>query len=250
MKINKNYLNLKQSYLFKTIAKKTEEYKNAHPDADICTSSGCCTAAANPDELRTLWGAGYDDCWKKICAAVEETDGQYLVYDGEPILAAFHSSSSGATESAADVWDERPYLVSVSSPETQADVKNLVTTVEVSAEDFKSAVTGASNASLGPDPAAWVGGIEHNAAGRVKAVTVGGAELSGAAVRSLFSLRSTDFDLEYTGSVFIFTVRGYGHGVGMSQYGANVMAKDGATYADILEHYYPGTELVVAVEIG
>ena len=224
--------------------------KPAHPDADICTSSGCCTAAAEESELRTLWGAGYDDCWAKICAAVEATDGQYLVYDGEPILAAFHSSSSGATESAADVWGERPYLVSVSSPETQTDVKNLVTTVEVTAEDFKSAVTGASDAVLGADPAAWVEGIERNAAGRVKAVTVGGAELSGAAVRSLFSLRSTDFDLEYTGSGFVFTVRGYGHGVGMSQYGANVMAKDGATYADILEHYYPGTELVVAVEIG
>ena len=224
--------------------------KPAHPDADICTSSGCCTAAAEESELRALWGAGYDGCWAKICAAVEETDGQYLVYDGEPILAAFHSSSSGTTQSAADVWSERPYLVSVSSPETASDVKNLVTTVEVSAEDFKSAVAGTSGAVLGPDPAAWVEKTERNSSGRVRTVTVGGAEISGAALRSLFSLRSTDFDLEYTGSAFTFTVRGYGHGVGMSQYGANVMAKGGATYADILEHYYPGTELVVAVELG
>ena len=224
--------------------------KPAHPDADICTSSGCCTAAADMDELRALWGSGFDGCWARICAAVEQTDGQYLVYNSEPILAAFHSSSSGMTESSADVWGERPYLVSVSSPETQENVKNLVTTVEVSADDFKSAVSGAADVVLGAEPGEWVGGIERNSSGRVKSAAVGGAELSGTLLRSLFSLRSTDFDLEYTDGMFVFTVRGYGHGVGMSQYGANTMAKDGASYAEILEHYYPGTELVVAVELG
>ena len=90
----------------------------------------------------------------------------------------------------------------------------------------------------------WIGGVERDASGRVAGARLGGVYIRGTELRSLFSLRSTAFTLEYTGSSFLFTVTGFGHGVGMSQYGANAMAKSGADYREILAHYYPGTQLV------
>ena len=227
-----------------------ENRKSAHPDADVCMTSGCCCACADEAELRERWGGSFEEYTAKINAAVAATDGQYLVYDDEPILAAFHSSSSGMTESSADIWSEKPYLVSVTSPETEADVINLITTVEVSPDELRRAVQAAAPGTSFPDdPAEWIGSAERFESGRVKSLTLGSAELSGTAVRAMFSLRSTDFDLVYTGSGFVFTVRGYGHGVGMSQYGANVLARQGESYADILAHYYPGAELVRSVRV-
>lgn len=223
--------------------------KNAHPGADICTSSSCCMAYISEDDLREQWGAGYGAYFEKICRAVKDTDGQYLVWDNEPILAAFHSSSSGRTESGANIWSDIPYLLSVDSPETEQDVKNFITSVEVSTDEFRTAVKQLySEASFSDGPENWVGEIKRNSSGRASEVTIGGVQVSASALRAMFSLRSTDFDLVFDGAKFVFTVRGYGHGVGMSQYGANVMAKDGSSYAQILSHYYPGTELVVAVK--
>ncbi|MCD8099590.1 MAG: stage II sporulation protein D [Oscillospiraceae bacterium] len=225
----------------------TEHESAAHPQADVCTDPACCAAFATETELREKWGEDYDEYWAKICAAVSATDGQYLVWQGEAILAAFHSSSLGATEDSSAVWGAVPYLVSVSTPESAEDVTNLVTTVEVSTEDFKNSVLSAdSTAVLDGEPSGWLGAVTLTASGRVASVNIGGTELSGSALRSIFALRSTDFTLEYTGESFLFTVSGYGHGVGMSQYGADTMAQGGAGYAEILSHYYPDTELVVA----
>jgi stage II sporulation protein D len=227
-----------------------ENRKSAHPDADVCMSPGCCCACTDETELRKRWGGSYEEYTAKIDAAVAATDGQYLVYDDEPILAAFHSSSSGMTESSADIWSAKPYLISVSSPETETDVINFITTVEVSPEELRRAVQAAEPGAVFSDaPAEWIGSIERFESGRVRSIVLGSAELSGTAARAIFSLRSTDFDLVYTGSGFVFTVRGYGHGVGMSQYGANVLARQGESYADILAHYYPGAELVRSVRV-
>ena len=94
-----------------------------------------------------------------------------------------------------------------------------------------------------------MGSVTPSAGGRVGSISIGSQEISGLAMRQLFALRSTDFNLKWTGECFLFTVQGYGHGLGMSQYGANAMARAGAGYDEILAHYYPGTELVVAVEV-
>ena len=93
------------------------------------------------------------------------------------------------------------------------------------------------------DESEWIGEITHDESGRVASAVLGGEKLSGTELRSLFSLRSTAFTLEYTGSSFLFTVTGFGHGVGMSQWGAKALAEQGADYRAILAHYYPGTEL-------
>lgn len=229
----------------------SENRKSAHPDADICTDSGCCAACTDEERLRLKWGEGYDKYYEKILSAVSETDGQYLVWEDEPILAVFHSSSLGSTESCENVWGARPYLISVETPETEEDVTNLLSTVEVSAEDFKSSVLAACpEAELSGSPENWLGETLRSDSGRVSEISIGGVKLTGLTVRAVFALRSTNFDVEYSGGSFIFSVRGYGHGVGMSQYGANVMARAGSSYDEILRHYYPGTELVMAVMVA
>ena len=218
--------------------------KPAHPEADVCDDPACCKAHSTDEELREKWGESYEENMARVLEAVRSTDGEYMSYGGEVIQAVFHSSSAGRTEDSAAIWQAEPYLVSVESPETAEDVPNYVTSVTVSPEDFREAVlTVHPEAEFGEDPAFWLGAAVRDASGRVESVDIGGTQVPGTELRTLFQLRSTAFTLDYTAEGFLFTVTGYGHGVGMSQYGANVMAEDGADYEEILTHYYPGAEL-------
>ena len=222
--------------------------KDAHPDADVCTSPACCAAFADDAALRARWGAEFARYASKMRAAAADTDGQYLVWEDEPILAVFHAASAGQTEAGGALGVAAPYLVSVPSPETAETVAALESTVEVSSAEFRGAVASvAPDAVFGDDPAAWLGAVTRTESGRVASVQIGGAAVSGLALRQLFSLRSADFSLAWDGSCFRFSVRGSGHGVGMSQYGADLLAEGGASYAEILAHYYPGTRLVIAM---
>lgn len=216
-----------------------------HDDADICADASCCQAYLSADELREGWGDNYDAYLARIGQAVDATDGEYLAYEGEPALAAFHSSSSKMTEDSSSLWGELPYLKSVETPESEQDVPNFVSTLELSALDFRDTILYAEpDADMTGDAEHWVGETVRDAAHRVEAVTIGGVSFTGQRLRELFSLRSADFEITCSDGKFTFTVLGYGHGVGMSQYGANVMAKGGSDYAKILSHYYPGTELI------
>ncbi|NCB73522.1 MAG: stage II sporulation protein D [Clostridia bacterium] len=222
----------------------TEHANPKHPEADICTEAGCCMAYAEESELRGVWGEDFDKNMSAIKAAVTDTDGQVLTFEANPILASFHSSSAGKTEDGAELWGKVPYLVSVNSPETKNDVPDYVTSVEVTKDNFRETVLLLkADAVFSDNPSDWVSNTELDESGRVRSVTVGGAVLSGSEMRKLFSLRSTAFVLEFKDGIFLFTVTGYGHGLGMSQYGANVMAKNGFDYKEILAHYYPQTEL-------
>lgn len=215
-----------------------------HDGADICASADCCQAYKNSEELQAAWGDKYEKYVKKIEKAVDSTDGKYLSYNGEPAMAAFHSSSEGTTENSGALWSDLPYLVSVDTPETEKDVPNFVSRLEQREIDFRDTVLYAKpEADMTGEAADWIGKIKKDAAGRVESIVIGGESFSGNELRSLFSLRSTDFTLEHKDGKFVFTVKGYGHGVGMSQYGADVMAKNGADYKEILSHYYPGTAI-------
>ncbi len=219
-----------------------------HENADICSSSDCCQAYLSPEQLKTSWGDNYELYIKKIIAAVEATDGQYLSYGGEPALAAFHSSSDGSTENSDAIWNGLPYLVSVDSPETAESVPNFISEVHSADIDFRDTVLYLKpEADMTGEPSGWVGEIKRSDSGRVDCILIGGVEFTGSELRKLFSLRSTDFDISRGEGEFIFTVRGYGHGVGMSQYGADLLAESGEDYAAILDHYYPGTSLVIAM---
>ena len=216
----------------------------AHPDADICNDPACCKAYADEAALREKWQDSYETYLSKITAAAAETDGQYLCYQGEPIEAVFHSSSAGATEASAAIWNERAYLVSVESPETSEDVPNFITTVSFSPRELNTKLTKARpEIQLSDSPSAWISGLENTLSGRVESLWIGSEQFTGTQLRSALGLRSSNFTAEYKDENFIFTVSGYGHGVGMSQYGANVYAKQGWTYQEILSHYYPNTQL-------
>ncbi len=216
-----------------------------HGEADLCADPGCCQAWLSVGELRERWGEGWEDKLERIRRAVEATAGQSLRYQGEPVFAAFHSSSAGATEDCGAVWNPRPYLVSVDSPETAADVPGYLSSLRCDPLDFRDAILSVCpEADFSGEEEDWIGPLRRDGSGRVASVELGGQELSGTRLRSLFSLRSTAFSLDYEDGLFVFTVSGYGHGVGMSQYGAMVMARDGADYRSILAHYYPGTELI------
>ena len=223
--------------------------KAVHPEADVCVSSGCCAACAAEAELRERWGADFERNLRRLRDAAEATDGQYLSWEGERALTVFHASSLGRTEDGAALGVDAPYLVSVSTPETPEQVRQLCTTVELTPLELRHGVeTLCPGTAFSADPGEWLGETERDAAGRVAQQHICSAALSGSALRTLFALRSTDFDLAYTGGCFVFTVRGFGHGLGMSQYGAEAMAESGAGYREILAHYYPGTELVCPAE--
>ncbi len=224
---------------------------HAHQDqgADICADSGCCQAYIDPQKAAANWGDNAQSYTEKIAQAVSDTAGQVMTYDGKPIQAVFFSSSTAATEDAQAVWGNGlPYLVSVSSPEGE-EVPNYYSTVTLTQEEVEKLVKEAyPDADLSGDPAGWLSGMTLTASGRVGTMKVGGVELSGGAVRTLFSLRSACFQVTCQEGKFTFSVTGYGHGVGMSQYGANAMAAQGSSWEDILKHYYTGVEIEMKSE--
>lgn len=215
-----------------------------HDGFDVCDDISCCAAYADSAALHDKWGLNFDTYYSKIKSAVESTDGLYLTWEGEAILAAFHASSFGSTESSENVWSSpKPYLKSVSTPETADKVTNLFTTLTVSEKDFKETVLKKyPDAVFDKDTSKWITQAVYDESGRVSSVNVGGVKLTGVQLRTLFSLRSAAFTCKADNGGIVFAVSGYGHGVGMSQYGANIMAKNGASYEEILLNYYTGVE--------
>ncbi len=215
-----------------------------HPDADICGDSTCCQAYIERSAAETRWGLSAREYGEKIAQAVAETDGLGVLYDGQPIQALFFSSAAGKTVDAMEVWGNAvAYLKSVDSPEGE-EVPNYRTQVTLGAEEVKSlTLTAYPGADLSGDPSAWFGEASRNQGGGVISIPLGGITLTGGQVRTLFSLRSASFSVTWDGGQFVFDVTGYGHGVGMSQYGANTMAKTGSSFAEILTWYYTGAEV-------
>ena len=214
--------------------------KEAHPNADVCTDPSCCNAWLSEEAAREKWGGDFDGWESRIEEAVAATDGQVALYDGQPILAVFHSSSAGKTAGAGDVWSgDMPYLRSVDSPEGEETVPNYYSAAEFTAAEAKALLAQAHpelTFSGGPDK--WFGAVEKDESGRVGPVEVCGAPLRGVEVRRIFSLRSACFTIDAAADRVTFRVTGYGHGVGMSQYGANELARQGRTWQEILLWYY------------
>lgn len=214
-------------------------------EADLCTDPACCQAYTDAKTAEENWGRKAKKYEKKIQEAVEETDGQIAVYGGAPILAVFHASSAGLTRAAGTVWqNDLPYLQPVDSPENADTVPGYVREVEISAERVKQQVKGKfPEADLSGPPEKWLSGAVRDEAGSVETLSVGGVTMKGGTLRGLLGLRSACFAWKVEGESFHFTVTGHGHGVGMSQYGAQTMAEEGADYREIVTHYYPGAEL-------
>ena len=210
--------------------------------ADICTDSTCCQAYISEENARNNWGENADAYEQKIEDAVSGTDGQAILYNGQPILAVFHSSSAGLTRRAGEVWQsDLPYLQAVESPEAGDAIPNYYSRVEFTAEEFREAFTAAHpEADLSGEMDSWLRDAVVDDAGSVSTVTVGGVTVKGSQLRSILGLRSACFEWEVQDGKLVFFVTGFGHGVGLSQYGANQMAADGADYREIVTHYYTG----------
>lgn len=210
----------------------SHQAKGPHlPQADVCTDFACCQAyLATPP---ASWGAATKEYSEKLRSAVDATAGQVLTQDGALIDAVFHASSMGQTAPAQAVWGAAvPYLVSVSTPETAENVPDLQREAAFTPEELETL--------LGPGE---LGETVYEPWGGVATLAVGDRLLTGAEVRKTLGLRSARFRVEDRGDRIVFITSGYGHGVGMSQRGADLMAKEGATYQEILAHYYPGTTL-------
>ncbi len=222
-----------------------------HPEADICSDSSCCAAWKTEAYLQEKWGENYGEYSAKLQEAVFLTDGLALAYNGTPALAVFHSSSPGCTESSQEVWArDLPYLTSVESPESAEQVPHYISSVTLSAQEFMDTVLEYyPDAVFSADMSDWIGEIEYSESGRIHSVELGGVRISGTQLRAIFSLRSAAIEFTLDGASVTMTCTGFGHGVGMSQYGANVYARQGVEFQDILAAFYPGTELVDVKEL-
>lgn len=189
------------------------------------------------DQMKNKWGNSFNTYYNKIKNAVENTNGEYLSYNGNYIEALYHSTNNGKTESSLDVFGNYyPYLVSVSS-EYDKNASSYLRTISMPLDTISNKL----GLSLNNDSVISI--ISYTDGGNIKEININGNNFSGKKVRELLGLRSADFDISISDNNANITTRGYGHGVGMSQYGANGMANAGYSYKDILSHYYPGTTL-------
>jgi len=211
-----------------------------HPEADVCGSYACCKAFHPSERLRERWGMHYDHYSQIIRDAVADTDGIILIYGGIPILAAFHSSSYGMTETSSAIWGSVPYLQSVETFESVYDVPNYYEETQLTFSAFReTALSGVPGAVLDPDDKPhWISDVSYTDSGRLESLNIGGVIVTGAQFRRLFGLRSTAIRFSFEADSITITTGGYGHGVGMSQFGANTMANKGYPFAEILLWYY------------
>ena len=189
------------------------------------------------DQMKNKWGNSFNTYYNKIKNAVENTNGEYLSYNGNYIEALYHSTNNGKTESSLDVFGNYyPYLISVSS-EYDKNASSYLRTINMPLDTISNKL----GLSLNRDSVISI--LSYTDGGNIKEININGNNFSGKKVRELLGLRSADFDISISDNNANITTRGYGHGVGMSQYGANGMANAGYGYKDILSHYYPGTTL-------
>jgi stage II sporulation protein D len=210
--------------------------------ADFSCETGSWRIYVTQQQMQQRWKEDYSTFYTNLASAVESVYGQVLRSGKELVNATYCSISSGQTEDAAAVWGKAyPCLLPVASP---GDIyaAGYLSSVSMTPAEFQKAAENLG-CRLSGSPAGWAGSCQRTASGMVSILSLGGKSVKGTDVRTAFGLRSANFSLAYTGGRFVFSVKGYGHGVGMSQAGATAMAKEGETYQHILAWYYPGSTL-------
>ena len=216
-----------QAVVARTYALYRVQVSQKHPQGAVCTDYTCCQAYQKEENYT-------DADLKQIRDAVMATAGQVLTYGGRLAETTYFSCSGGMTEDAKDVWgSDIPYLRAVSSP-GEENATHYTDTVTFTLSDFCKKL-GVTSANLGA--------VTYTRGGGVATAVIGGQSFSGQALRSKLGLRSTAATISVSGEQVTVTTKGFGHRVGMSQYGADAMAVTGSSYEEILQHYYPGTEL-------
>jgi stage II sporulation protein D len=228
-----------QAVVARTLAVKTNTIGGKHPRNAICTSPACCQGYCAPSAY--LSTGGTEASVLKVRNAVTATDSQVLTYNGTLIEATYFSCSGGRTEDALAVWGtDIPYLQSVESP-GEENATHYADTLQFTASEFAQRLGLQGN----DKPSAWLGTVTYTDGGGVDTMVICGEVFRGTQIRSLLGLRSTAFAILVVGDTIHISTRGFGHRVGMSQYGAEAMAVTGRGYQQILSHYYTGAIISV-----
>ena len=217
-----------------------------HENADICDDSTCCQAWVDKETRFSRWEESKRESnWEKIQKCVQETQGQIITYQNQPINAFFHANSGGKTELPVNVWGGTglPYLQVVETAGEEGYTQ-YESEVELTQDELVEKLkTKYSDISIDFSNQEDLKILEYTDSGRVKTVKFGNHEISGVETRTLLGLKSTNFEISKENDKIKFTVKGYGHGVGMSQTGADAMAKQGKNYKEIINHFYSGIEI-------
>ena len=235
-----------RTYVYKRLLGMGGSGCSLHPGADVCDDPTHCQAWINKTQMLKKWGIfSYYHYYSKINQAVMGTKGLVIFYNNEPIDPVFFSTSNGKTENSEDVWENYvPYLRSVISPGEESSQK-FISTKQIPVDEVVRLISqkwpDITVNTLNPESQWKV--LERSAGGRIKTMQIGQKVIKGSEFRMLFGLNSADISWERVGKNIKFTCKGYGHGVGMSQYGANAMAKKGSSFEEILKHYYTGVEI-------
>jgi stage II sporulation protein D len=226
--------------------KKYPDGQTEHNGAPVCTSTHCQVWTSKDDLIASHEEGWYKQYWGKIENSVNSTKGQILTYEGKVIEPLFHSTSGGKTENSEDVFSSSvPYLKSVESP-YEGEAPKLHDSVKMTVDEFINKIKSAyGDLNITRDnlkEKVQLGQVSKG--GKIKTIYIDGTEVTGRDMRSLFNLNSTDFSFVQSGDEIEILTTGYGHGVGMSQWGADGMAENGYNYQQILKHYFTGTEIV------
>lgn len=237
-----------QAAVCRTYAEKMIEQQKKNPSselkgADISDDSSKHQGYMTEQERKEKFGEQFETYEEKLSDAVKESGSYIITYDGELITAAFHAISSGQTESSKNLWgSELPYLQPVQSAGDKLS-PDYASTVTLTDAQFKEKAAALKGAALSDNSDEWIGKTSVSDSGTVLSITIGGKEFTGLEVREAMGLRSPCFTVKHEDGSFTFSVTGYGHGAGMSQYGADYMARQGSSWQEIIKHYYTGVEI-------
>ncbi len=231
------------TYAKRIMKNNSENKKTLFSGADITDDSNMHQGYSDKSARQKMWGDKFEEYEQKISAAVDETLGVYLSFDGDYALCVYHSISAGRTSSAKSLWgSDIPYLSGVESPGDKLS-PDYISESYFTESEFRSAAEKAG-ISVSGSTDKWIEKTVTDDGGYVEKITVCGTEVSGTVFREAFSLKSTAFEISYSDGNFKITCKGHGHGVGMSQYGADYMARQGSSWREILMHYYPETKII------
>ena len=226
-----------QCVVARTYALRRLELGTKHESGAVCTDPACCQGYMSPEAY--IQRGGDQRCVSKVYRAVSETAGEVILYEGKLIDATYFSCSGGMTEDALAVWGNAvPYLQATVSP-GEENAAFYYDTVSFTPEEVEEIL----NISLIGSPDRWFEPITYTEGEGVDVISICGNRFTGVEIRKLLALRSTNFTVVASEDEIQFQTKGYGHRVGMSQYGAEAMAVDGKSYIQILTHYYRGVEI-------
>lgn len=218
-----------------------------HENADICDNYACCQAWISKEDRLSKWEESEAESnWNKIVEAVDSTKGKVVTYGGEPINAFFHANSGGVTESSLNIWGgiDYPYLKSVETAGEEGYTQYESQVVLTKQELLSKIQTKYEDCTIDFSALDCIQILEYTTSGRVKTIKFGNKEIAGTEARTLLGLKSTNFTFAIAGENITFSVIGYGHGVGMSQTGADALAKSGSDYETIIKHFYTDVEII------